>query len=350
MAIPLRDSLVSQVRTTLYLLMGAVALVLLIACANVANLMLARGTVRAREIAVRAALGASRHQIIRHLLAESLVLGLIACGLGLLLAYGGMIALLRFGAPYVPLPRLNDIQMDWRVLAFSVGISLLTTLTFGLAPAIQAARASVKDAMNQGGTRGALGGTASATRNGLVVAQIALSCTLAINAGLLFRSFVLLTEAPLGFESSGILVMYAHAPARGSIFDTSGVDNYLRAGRFFDDVLARLRQLPNVIAAGGAMGLPTGHTIRMAPTRSKASTPSAATSGGCHLPAFVWRVQGISTRWAFLWWMAATSTTATSTTGPSSPSSADRSPGRHSAMRIHWDTESCAAWTSRTNG
>ena len=257
-AIPLRDSLVSQVRTTLYLLMGAVALVLLIACANVANLMLARGTVRAREIAVRAALGASRHQIIRHLLVESLVLGAIACGLGLLLAYGGMHALLRFGAPYVPLPRLNDIQMDWRVLAFSVGVSLLTTLTFGLAPAIQAARAGVKEAMNQGGTRGALGGTATATRNGLVVAQIALSCTLAINAGLLFRSFVLLTEAPLGFESSGILVMYAHAPARGSIFDTSGVDNYLRAGRFFDDVLARLRQLPNVIAAGGAMGLPTG--------------------------------------------------------------------------------------------
>jgi predicted permease len=257
-AIPLRDNLVSQVRATLYLLMGAVALVLLIACANVANLMLARGTVRAREVAVRAALGASRRRIISQLLVESFVLTTMACGLGLLLAYAGTHALLRFGAQYVPVPRLNEIQMDWRVLVFSVAVSLLTTMTFGLAPAIQASRVSVKEAMNQGGTRGALGGRSSATRSGLVVAQIALSFMLAINAGLLFRSFLLLAEMPLGFESSGILVMYAHAPARGSIFDRSGLDNYLRAGRFFDDVLARLRQLPDVISAGGAMGLPTG--------------------------------------------------------------------------------------------
>jgi predicted permease len=95
-------------------------------------------------------------------------------------------------------------------------------------------------------------------RSGLLVAQIALSCTLAINAGLLFRSFVSLTDTPLGFQSAGILVMYAHAPARGSLFEKSGLDNYLQAGRFFDEVLTHLRRRPEVIAAGGVMGLPTG--------------------------------------------------------------------------------------------
>ena len=256
--ISLRDNMVSQVRTTLYVLMGAVGLLLLIACANVANLMLARGAVRVREVAVRTALGASRHHVVSQLLIESLVLAAIACGLGLLLAYASLHALLRFGTQYVPLPRLNDIQMDWRVFAFSVGVSLFTTVVCGLAPAIQASRVSVIEALNHGGTRGTLGGSSIGMRSGLVVAQIALSCMLAVNAGLLFRSFVLLTETPLGFQSAGILVMYAHAPARGSIFDKSGLDSYLQAGRFFDDVLTRLRGLPNVVSAGGVMGLPTG--------------------------------------------------------------------------------------------
>lgn len=256
--IPLRDTLVSQVRTTLYVLMAAVGLLLLIACANVANLMLARGSLRVREVAVRAALGASRRHIISQLLIESLILTAIACGIGLLLATVGTHALLRFGAEYVPLPRLNEIRMDWRVLLFSVGVSLLTTVACGLAPAVQASRVSVNDALNRSGTRGAVGGNSSSLRNGLVVAQIALSCLLAVNAGLLFRSFVLLTQSPLGFQRAGVLVMYAHAPARGSILDKSGLDDYLRAGRFFEDVLTRLRGLPDVIAAGGVMGLPTG--------------------------------------------------------------------------------------------
>ena len=257
-AIPLRENLVSQVRTTLYVLMGAVGLLLLIACANVANLMLARGAMRVREVAVRAALGASRQHIIGQLLVESLLLAAVACGVGLLLAYVGTHGLLRFGARYVPLPRLNDVQMDWRVLLFSVGVSMMTTVACGLAPAIQASRVSVTEALSQGGTRGTVGGSSAGMRSGLVVAQIALSCLLAVNAGLLFRSFVLLTEAPLGFQSAGVLVMYAHAPARGSIFDQSGLDSYLRAGRFFDDLLTQLRRLPSVISAGGVMGLPTG--------------------------------------------------------------------------------------------
>jgi putative ABC transport system permease protein len=189
-AIPLRDNLVSQVRTTLYVLMGAVSLLLLIACANVANLMLARGAVRVRDLAVRVAVGASRHQITRQLLIESFVLAAIACGLGILLAYAGTRGLLRFGPQYVPLPRLTDIQIDWRVLAFSVAVTLLTTVACGLAPALQASSMSVKDALTYGGTRGALGGNSTGMRNSLVVIQIALSFMLAINAGLLFRTLI----------------------------------------------------------------------------------------------------------------------------------------------------------------
>ncbi len=257
-SIALRDNLVSQVKTTLYVLMGAVALVLLIACANVANLMLARGAARLREVAVRAALGASRRRIIEGLLLESLLIALMACAAGLLIAYGGTALLLRVGARYVPLPRLEDVQIDWRVLAFSAFVTLVTTIACGLIPALQATRVSVRDALSQGGTRGTVGGSSRGMRAGLVVAQIALSCTLAIDAGLLFRSFTRLTETPLGFDTSSVLVMYAHAPARGSIFNGSGLQNYIRVGRLFDDVLGRLRQRPEIVAAGGVMGLPTG--------------------------------------------------------------------------------------------
>ena len=257
-AVPLRDNLVSRVRATLFVMMGAVALVLLIACANVANLILARASGRARELAVRAALGAGRRHVVSQLLAESLVLAVVAGAVGLLFARVGTETLLSVGSQYVPLPRLDDVQTDWRVLLFTAAVSLITAIGFGLAPALQASRVDVSEALNQSGARGTLGAGSSRTRNGLVIAQIALSFMLAINAGLLFRSFAALTDTPLGFRTEGILVAYANAPARGSFFDKSGLDDYLRVGQFFDDVFARLRQMPGVIAAGGAMGLPTG--------------------------------------------------------------------------------------------
>lgn len=148
--------------------------------------------------------------------------------------------------------------MDGRVLLFTAVVSLLTTAAFGLAPALHACRADVRDALSRSGSRGTFSAGSSLLRSGLIVAQIALAYVLAVNAGLLLRSFVSLTETPLGFQTENVLVMYAHAPARGSIFDSTGLDDYLRVGRFFDDVLGRLRHLPGVIAAGGAMGLPTG--------------------------------------------------------------------------------------------
>ncbi|HEV2982991.1 MAG TPA: ABC transporter permease, partial [Vicinamibacterales bacterium] len=257
-AIPLRDTLVADVQTTLWVLLGAVGLLLLIACANVANLMLARGETRVREIAVRAALGASRHRLVGQMMVESLVLGVMASGLGLVLAYVGTHALLRVGTSYVPLPRLQDVHIDARVLGFSIAMSLFTTVACGVAPAMRVSGISVADALNHAGARSALGGRSAGIRSALVLAQIALSCMLAVDAGLLLRSFVRLIETPLGFHSDGVLVTYAHAPARGSIFDRSGLDNYLRAGQFFDDLLDHVRRLPNVIAAGAAMGLPTG--------------------------------------------------------------------------------------------
>ncbi|HXY41000.1 MAG TPA: ADOP family duplicated permease, partial [Vicinamibacteria bacterium] len=256
-AVPLRENLVSRSRATLAVMMGAVALVLLIACANVANLMLARTAAREREVAVRQALGAGRRHLLVQLLAESLLLSAAAGVVGLLLARALTSGLLRVGARYAPLPRLEDVHLDWRVLLFTAVASLVTAVGFGLAPALQAARVDLNGALNQSG-RGTLGASGRRLRGALVVVQVALSFTLAIDAGLLLRSFLSLTREPLGFRTEGVLVAYAHAPARRSQYDTSGIDSYLRAGRFFDELFARLGALPGVVSASGAMGLPTG--------------------------------------------------------------------------------------------
>ena len=156
---PLRDQLVAPVRTTLFVLLGAVGLVLLIACANVANLMLARATARSRAMSVLAALGASRWQIVRQLLAESLVLAVAAGALGVVIAAACIDALLLRGSSGVPLPRLADVTIDWRVLLFAVSLCGLSTVGFGLAPAFQASRVNLADALKQAGARGVAGRT-----------------------------------------------------------------------------------------------------------------------------------------------------------------------------------------------
>ena len=257
-ATSLRDVLVGRVRGTLVVILGAVALVLLIACANVANLILARATGRTRELAVRAALGARRRHIVGQLLAESLVLAFLAGLAGLLLSHVLLRVLLAVGSRYLPLPRLDAIGTDWRVLAFTGAVSVITAVAFGLIPALQASRPDVSDALGQSGARGTLGGGPTRLRNGLVVAQIALSVMLAVNAGLLLRSFRALTDVPLGFRTDGVLVAYASAPARGSIFDKSGLDDHLKVGQRYEELFARLRALPGALDAAGAMGLPTG--------------------------------------------------------------------------------------------
>jgi len=249
LAVPLREQLVGPVRATLYFLMGAVSLVLLISCANVANLLLARATARQRELAVRAALGATRTAIARQLLMESGVIALAGGGLGLLLAFVGTRALTRATAQQVGLPRLADIQVNWSVFAFAIGVSLLSSFLFGMSPAWQAAKVDLNDALKQAG-RG-LAGSSNRLRNALVVVQVALSFALAIGAGLLFRSFLALNSVDLGYRTQAMLVMYAHDPAHT-------LSDYLQAARFFENAVEQVKQIPGVISAAAAMGVPTG--------------------------------------------------------------------------------------------
>jgi predicted permease len=248
---PLQDQLVSPVRTTLFILMGAVALVLLIACANVANLMLARSAERSREMAVRAALGASRWTIVRQSLAESLLLAITGGALGVLIAtWATRFVLFRMGQT-LALPRLTDVTVDWRVLLFAIALCFISSIGFGLAPALQATRVNLVDALKQAGMRGVQGGQSARLRGVLVVTQIALSFVLVISAGLLFRSFLSLLSAELGFRTDAVLVMYAHAPAKTEA-------DYARVVQFEEELFDRIRQLPGVISVAGTMGLPTG--------------------------------------------------------------------------------------------
>lgn len=248
---PLQDQLSAPVRSTLFILMGGVGLVLLIACANVANLMLARATARSRELAVRAALGASRSQLVSQLLAESIVLSALAAVLGIALSVIAIRTLLSLGARFVPSTLLAGITLDWRVLGFALTAALATSFLFGIAPAWQATRVDLQDALKQGGTRGLLGGGPSNLRSGLVIGQVAVSLVLAVGAGLLFRTILALHSADLGFRTEGILVAYANMPAHT-------LAEQQEAGRFFERLTDRLQHLPGVISAAQAYGLPTG--------------------------------------------------------------------------------------------
>jgi len=249
LAVSLAEQLVGSVRTTLYFLMGAVSLVLLIACANLANLLLARATARQREMAVRAALGATRTAIVRQLLFESGFLALAGGMLGLLLAFIGTRGLAHATARQVGLPRLPDIQVNWSVLGFAICVSLASSFLFGMSPARLAAQVHLIDELKHSG-RG-LAGSSNRLRNALVVAQVALSFALAIGAGLLFRSFLALNTVDLGYRTAGMLVMYAHDPAHT-------LEESLAAGRTLENSVEQMKQVPGVTAAAATMGLPTG--------------------------------------------------------------------------------------------
>jgi putative ABC transport system permease protein len=247
--IPLREHLVGQVRNTLYLLFGAVAMVLLIACANVSNLLLARATARRRELSVRAALGAGRWRIVRQLVVETMVLAAAAGAAGLALAHAGTAALVWLAPPDVP--RIADIHVNGFVALFAVVVSGLTTMLAGLVPAWQVSRVDLNEALRQSGSRGSVGSGSARSRSVLLVGEIATAVVLAIVAGLLFRSFLTLGAVDLGYRPERLLVMYAHAPAASD-------DDYVRVARELNEVLPELAAVPGARAAAAVMGLPTG--------------------------------------------------------------------------------------------
>jgi putative ABC transport system permease protein len=243
---PLREYFVGDIRTSLLVLLGAVGLVLLIACANVANLLLARAASRYREIAVRTALGASRFRIIRQLLTESLILGVISGTVGLLLAMWGVDVLRRASLDIIP--TTADISLDRNVLFFTLGISLLTGVLFGLAPALQASKPELNEALKEGGRSGAESPARNRVRSLLVVAEVALSLMLLVGAGLLVRSFVQLLRTDPGFEPRNLLTF--------SLSYRVGKDEGRKAANFFKAVEERIRALPGVEAVAVSNGVP----------------------------------------------------------------------------------------------
>lgn len=253
--VPLQDRVTGDLHTTLWVLLAAVGVVWLIGCANIANLLLARGAGRTREIALRAALGAGRGRVLRQLLAESCVLAGVAGLAGLLLAF----TLIQGLAAVAPagLPRIDEVRMDVPVLLFSLGLSLSSTVLFGLVPAWQGSRLGLSDALKQGGSK-TTGTQASARlRSTLVVAEIALSLMLLVTAGLLLRSYQALQDVDLGFSKDRVLVADTVYPVRDDVRE----DIWMRS-RFYTDVLDRLREVPGVSAASGVAYLGMGREPR----------------------------------------------------------------------------------------
>lgn len=246
--IPLRDYLVADVRSSLLILLGAVVFVLLIACANVSNLLLARAAMRQKEFSVRTALGATRSRLARQLLTESVMLALLGGGLGLILAYWCM------GAITAMLPEgmiRDEIALDAKVLGFTLVLSLLTGIAFGLIPAVKASKAEFNELLKDS-MRGSTGGVRHArTRRLLIISEVALSVMLMVGAGLMIKSFLLLQKTSPGFNPDGVLT------ARVFLNSTNYPAPHQKAA-FFQRVLQEVGTIPGVTSAGAVTSLPLG--------------------------------------------------------------------------------------------
>ena len=247
----MRDRLVANIRPALLTMLVAVGLVLLIACGNIANLLLARATSRRQEIAVRSAIGASRGRLVRQLLTESGLLALIGTGVGVFLAWASMSWLLRIAGTAVP--NVSPVTLDSRVLLFAAGLAMLSGVVFGLAPAWQTSRADLHDVLNET-MRGSTGGRLRRqVRNVLIVGEVALALMLLVGAGLLLRSFERLSSQLPGFQPANLLV--ADIPLSVNAYSKSA-DRMA----FFERVLEKLRAAPGVRSAGAATTLPVTGT------------------------------------------------------------------------------------------
>jgi putative ABC transport system permease protein len=271
--INLQERLVGAMRKSLLVLLGAVAFVLLIACANVANLLLARATGRQKEIALRAALGASRWRIIRQLLTESLLLSVIGGGIGLMLSVWLTKLLVSISPPNTP--RFDEIRPDARVVAFTLGITVITGIIFGLAPALQAARLDLSGGLKEGGRTGSGGGRNTRLRSLMMVSEIALSFMLLVGAGLLIKSFVRLRDVSPGFTPDNVLTM------RVSLSKYAKGEHRVQ---FLRQTLERLKTLPGVQSTGAVLSLPLGgdtfNVGRSYIREGRPSTPEESANAG----------------------------------------------------------------------
>ena len=240
---PLHQETVGDVRHALLLLLAAVGLVLLIACANVANLLLARSQVRAREMAVRKAVGATRGRLARQVLTESLTLAILGAAAGLLIAQGLVMLAVTSGSA---IPRISETTLDLRILAFTTIVAIATALLFGSVPALQLASADTTAYLQERGTQ-------SGRRTGLgamlVSAQVALALVLLVGSALLVQSFARLLQVPAGFNPERVLTLNVSVPLEG-------YGERYQVVRFFEQILERLRSTEGVVAAGAVAGLP----------------------------------------------------------------------------------------------
>lgn len=256
---PLQDAMASDVRRPLLLLWSAVGLVLLVACVNLAGLMLARAGSRAREIATRLAIGGSRHAIVRQLMIESLAIAAIGGLAGVVaaaLALGGLKAM----ADGLVLTPWGAVGLDGRTLLVTMGISVLTSLLFGLAPAWQATRVDVRGALSASGTRAVAGGAGGWPRRLLVVGEVALGVVLLVGAGLLIRTFVHLQSRPTGFDPRGLVA------ATASLEDARYSD-HASVARLFETSLSRMQEIAGVESAAVSLGLPYERILNMGAER-----------------------------------------------------------------------------------
>jgi putative ABC transport system permease protein len=243
---PLREDVVGGVRRALIVLQVAVGFVLLIACANLANLLIARADSRRREYAVRAALGASRRRLFAQLLTEGLIMAIAAAVIGVGLAYGGLQALISVNPDAIP--RTAEIRIDWPVLVFTLGIATVTGLVFALVPLFHIRGDRVGQAVKEAGTRTTAGGARVWVRSGLVVVEVALAVTLVVGAGLLIRSFMNLMQVDMGFNRSQLSTFAVVLPA--PTYDAQ------RRITFYNDLAAKLAAIPGAQSVAAASGLP----------------------------------------------------------------------------------------------
>ena len=250
-AVPIEEEIRGGIKPAMWLLMGAVGFLLLIACANVANLLLVRGDARLREMAVRTAIGAAPDRLVRQLLTESVVLAVLGAALGLLLAFFGLRILMAVDP--TSLPPLAPVRLDWTVVAFTLVLGVVTTIVFGLAPALRTLRINLVESLREGGQQ-TLGGHRQRLRNLLVVAEVSLAVVLVIGAGLMVRSLSALGRIDLGFEPERVLTMRVSVPATRYDTPEKVVD-------FYRQLNERVRAVAGVQSAGFVRVLPLATTI-----------------------------------------------------------------------------------------